>query len=178
MNEIETAWAAGLYEGEGCVSVARSKGGYFPVMAVGMTDEDIVRRFHVMVGFGNVGVVTRPHGWKTIYKWQSAQFVPIQALLCQFWPYLGIRRRAQFGRVFGEIQRERQDLGRLTRWVKIERGRQVETCVNDHRFDDANTYVRVNGQRGCRVCDRAYGRRYRQKMRTIVLGLKEKEEVA
>lgn len=38
-------------------------------------------------------------------------------------------------------------------------------CDSGHPFDEANTYVRPNGARTCRICRREYKRRHRIKKR-------------
>jgi hypothetical protein len=50
MADAHTAWAAGLFEGEG--TITRSNGR--ARLAIKMTDEETVRRFHKTVGAGVV----------------------------------------------------------------------------------------------------------------------------
>jgi hypothetical protein len=38
---------------------------------------------------------------------------------------------------------------------------QQHTCVNGHRFDEANTRITSKGQRACRACDATRSRQYR-----------------
>jgi len=49
----EVAWAAGLWEGEGCFTY-HTNPGHTPRCRLQMTDEAVVRRFHAAVGFGKV----------------------------------------------------------------------------------------------------------------------------
>ncbi len=49
MTEVELAWMAGIVEGEGCFCLRRGDRRYspeyrMPILRVGMTDEDVVRR--------------------------------------------------------------------------------------------------------------------------------------
>lgn len=37
-------------------------------------------------------------------------------------------------------------------------------CVNGHEFDEANTYRKPNGTRGCRACKRDAQARYKQRL--------------
>jgi hypothetical protein len=52
MNELEKAWLAGLFEGEGCVCIVgktdRYKGS--PRVIIGMTDEDVITRAANLMG--------------------------------------------------------------------------------------------------------------------------------
>src|SRR3990167_5406713 len=54
-DPIEIAWAAGLFEGEGCISVHRSKGRRpQPKLNIAMTDLEPMERFAKALGVGNV----------------------------------------------------------------------------------------------------------------------------
>jgi hypothetical protein len=94
-TDIDIAWAAGLFEGEGCFTASRNSSGRYPafVCCLGMTDEDVVLRFAAVVGCGTV----REHGdrrsnRKTRFDWSVsglAAYEVAEMLL----PYLGHRRR-------------------------------------------------------------------------------------
>lgn len=90
-SEIEIAWAAGLFEGEGCATMS-SHGGRTPHLLLCSTDEDVVLRFRRIVGEGNVYRRERPHGRKTTYQWSTAKKAGIERILFSFMPYLGKRR--------------------------------------------------------------------------------------
>jgi hypothetical protein len=47
-RDEEIAWAAGLFEGEGCVTRVRDR----LTPALVNTDEEVIRRFHEMIGIG------------------------------------------------------------------------------------------------------------------------------
>ena len=87
------AWAAGLFEGEGCMS-KRSKGNSYR-MILSMNDYDVVRRFHEAVGVGSLSEF-RPHvykdHWKTQLRWYLGTKKEIRNLLIKFLPYFGDRR--------------------------------------------------------------------------------------
>jgi hypothetical protein len=55
-KEIEIAWAAGLFEGEGTIVIAGNNGikGCRIQLAVEMVDEDVVRKFARIAGFGSI----------------------------------------------------------------------------------------------------------------------------
>lgn len=50
MKDVEAAWLAGLFEGEGCISLAGTR----VQLSIAMTDRDVVERFVSMVGYGKV----------------------------------------------------------------------------------------------------------------------------
>ncbi len=88
------AWAAGLFEGEGCFSSAGGRGLH---ASVNMTDEDVVRRFQSVVQMGII-YPRKPArvGWKPQWQWLIGSFEHFQALGAMLWPWLHARRRARF----------------------------------------------------------------------------------
>lgn len=92
------AWAGGLFEGEGCFCVNRQPSKSKPMAHVELcsTDEETVRRFHKVVGVGNVlGPYTyrlRPNN-KPYWKWKVNKFEYAQHIGAILWPWLGERRR-------------------------------------------------------------------------------------
>lgn len=95
-NRSEVMWAAGLFEGEGCISSWRRKDTHTPQLTMNLTstDEDVVRRFHGIVG---IGTVTGPHdrGHKPTWSWRASGFPSAQAVVAMLWDGLGIRRKAR-----------------------------------------------------------------------------------
>ena len=70
----EIAWAAGLFEGEGCISHMRRGAGEDLQIALVMTDEDVVRQFHEIVDRGKVYGPYHPpsHGDRRKQFWRWA----------------------------------------------------------------------------------------------------------
>lgn len=87
----EVAWAAGIFEGEGCFTIS---GGH-PRVKLNMTDEDTIRRFHDVVCVGQVRVddAQLKHGYKRQWEWYSASREGVIATIRLLWPWLGFRRR-------------------------------------------------------------------------------------
>ncbi len=104
-SETALAWAAGLFEGEGCITTYftynynkngdRSKN-RFPVvrLQLKMCDRDIVERFGQIVGVpkcaGPYG--KRKENWRPAYEWSCAKRQDVERILLSFLPYLGERR--------------------------------------------------------------------------------------
>jgi len=90
-------WAAGLYEGEGYCSFVKTKRWK---LALKMTDEDVVRAIHKVTGVGNVSgphhYPSTPNHYKSIYEWAVYKKDDIFKVICDFYPYMGERRRAKF----------------------------------------------------------------------------------
>jgi hypothetical protein len=96
------AWAAGLFEGEGCITSCRqlSTNGrytYQPKLSLEMTDKEIVEKFTEVTEFKGViyvRVKSNPKH-KTTYSWTLSRKKDCKDVLQLLWPYLGERRRAQ-----------------------------------------------------------------------------------
>lgn len=97
MSETD-AWAAGLFEGEGCIHPR--KDGRNVVLSLKMTDEDVVRRFALWAGCGTQ-ITARPPATpkgtsrKATWRWQTGRREDVIRLLNLMMPYLGVRRSAR-----------------------------------------------------------------------------------
>lgn len=97
-NEVDAAWAAGLFEGEGSFSVqTQKKGRKVQISArLAMTDYDVVRKFHAIV---QMGATHERHGRRPNEKpclvWCIGEAEKVRELIALFLPYLGERRRAK-----------------------------------------------------------------------------------
>lgn len=102
MTEIEAAWLAGLFEGEGCITAKKAAGNQ-RFLLIKMTDEDVVRKAHLIAGVGKVYGPYRAVNNKvrdtSHYKpfWQWSVFARDEVLLVgnAILPHLGERRRAK-----------------------------------------------------------------------------------
>lgn len=110
-DRAEVAWAAGLFEGEGCFTMTDHAGASRRLtqgrIELAMTDEDDVRRFHAVMGFGAVdGPLQRPSrgSRKPYWRWRAWTFETIQATVAMFWPWLGARRRARAREVLSGLR--------------------------------------------------------------------------
>lgn len=105
MTEIETAWCAGLFEGEGSIFVAIQKRNgkeYKYCRAVlKMTDFDVVEKFQKLVDCGTIVYQTdeckarEPEHYKRHCYWQLTNRNQLADLMLAFWEHLGERRRAK-----------------------------------------------------------------------------------
>lgn len=99
INREELAWAAGLFEGEGCFSVSTNKGDrkpkYSPSATVVSTDEDVLQRFALVIGFGTISSRPLLPKHKPIFAWHVQNFEHFQALVALLWPWLHNRRRTR-----------------------------------------------------------------------------------
>jgi hypothetical protein len=140
-TELDWAWAAGLFEGEGSIVnyIAQREGSSYRrrVLALKMTDEDVVRRFHSIVQAGRVTLRrSKNERHKDQWAWECTRWADIENTLRRFLPYLGERRReaAEFS---------------LAHPAFLPRTH----CLKGHEFTPENTYVHpASGSRSCREC--------------------------
>jgi len=101
MTGTELAWLAGVLEGEGCfyLTTRHNKDGTpRPLISIicCMTDEDVIRRIHMLVGSGNVHMRDRrPGGYKLAWTWQDSRVSTVVPLLTLLRPLMGARRGAK-----------------------------------------------------------------------------------
>lgn len=95
-NSLDIAWAAGLFEGEGSVFLAP---GGKARMSLNMTDEDVVKKFHSVVGCGQFRGPYARGIHKVRWDWTLSKHGDIERLYDKFKPYLGVRRSKRFREV-------------------------------------------------------------------------------
>lgn len=103
MSSLEDiAWAAGLFEGEGFFSQTmgppRKDGSRscYPEVGLVSADEDVLRRFHAIIGIGTVyhrKPETQRH--KETWGWQVSSISRVSFVYALLKPYLGERRLAR-----------------------------------------------------------------------------------
>ena len=88
-------WAAGLFEGEGCISYDKLAPNT-RILVIGMTDYDVMQDFVRLVGYGNLrGPIQRiTHGKrrKDFWEWRVKKRKEVTRILKLLLPYLGNRR--------------------------------------------------------------------------------------
>lgn len=94
---LNLAWAAGLFEGEGCITQAKRKDNKFEYrhLTLEMSDKDIVDKFQNILGCGSIRhrIRTDKPNSKPTWQWNLTNSVQISAILYAIYPWLGIRRR-------------------------------------------------------------------------------------
>ena len=97
MTATELGWLAGIFEGEGSLYFnvnKRSTGHWRAVIA--MSDEDVIRRFHQLVGVGSVvSRCARVEGYKAQWTWQISAQEDVLNFCGLLAPHMGERRLAK-----------------------------------------------------------------------------------
>lgn len=101
MNEVDTAWVAGLLEGEGCFSLYAPVGKARRVsVTCCMTDKDVIERLRTIVGAGNVYErKPRKDTWKPAWQWSLTTRPEVMQLIEELYPYMGRRRREKMDEI-------------------------------------------------------------------------------
>ena len=111
MIETELAWAAGLFDGEGSVSVnARTKA---LEISVGQKGRTVLDRFQAAVGVGRVYEYARDEpGGGTFFHYAVPNARHQLVLLRKLWPYLSEPKRDQARRAHAKLAEVRAELER------------------------------------------------------------------
>jgi hypothetical protein len=96
----ELAWAAGFFEGEGCITLSHTSGKQRPqlVLMVSQVDPWPMERFVEAVGIGTAQYV-EPR-WaprqQNVYRYRIVSFEKCQAVIAMLWPWLSPRRKETY----------------------------------------------------------------------------------
>lgn len=98
MSAEEIAWAAGLFEGEGCITFSLGARDGTWRMSLRMNDKDVVQRFVQAIGVGHVRPESsgnRPKHWSQQWGWTISTRADIVHSLDLMLPWFGERRSAR-----------------------------------------------------------------------------------
>jgi hypothetical protein len=116
-SDVERSWLAGLFEGEGCISLSRYKTmlkdntrskAVYPVVVIASTDNDVIRKFKRLVGFGRIhGPYWLKLSTKPQWHWRGSGWLVVNALWKLIGEHLGKRRKSRFREVLANEPAER-----------------------------------------------------------------------
>jgi hypothetical protein len=142
MTAAETAWVAGVFEGEGTFTYRTYSGtGRNQItLRIVMTDLDVIERLHTLTGVGNLyGPYTskqlKQDGTKrkSSYHWAITTQSDVIALGNALYPWLGERRKAKFLEVKKYYEEGKQFATKANgKWKGPQRG-------NDEHNNDTTT---------------------------------------
>jgi hypothetical protein len=157
VDTAEIAWLAGLFEGEGSISIAKNGG---TRLTIRMTDRDIIEKVDAIFPCTRIQTVTpKPaRGYtnqpKTQYAWRISDPERVREILVLILPWLGKRRS----------DRAREVLDHLETRPGIGWNRHKTHCAAGHEYTPENTYQRPGTtHRHCRTCRTAWAATYRAK---------------
>ena len=116
----EAAWAAGFFDGEGCIFVQRDRRSPAVSMSIAQASAsgvpEVLDRFSRAVGAGTVaGPRMVPSPWSKLpqYCWRLQRFAEIERVVAMLYPYADVVKREQMARCLERVRRSRA--GRRTR---------------------------------------------------------------
>jgi hypothetical protein len=103
-SEVDIAWAAGLFEGEGCLTISGTRWPHAR-LKLNMTDEEPVRRFHDIVGHGQVRQEDAQikYGYKRQWEWYVGNKEGVAAVIHLLFQQLSPRRQARAAELLANI---------------------------------------------------------------------------
>lgn len=158
-TDLQIAWLAGLFEGEGCMSIAKNGG---TRLTIRMTDRDVIERVNALLPGTKIQVVTpKPakaytNQPKTQYAWRISNPDQVRKILTMLLPHFGERRAAKAIEVLMHLD-SRVGMGGHQR-AKTH-------CPQRHLYSPENTYVNpTTGVRHCRTCRAGWDRAARSRV--------------
>lgn len=180
-SDVWRAWAAGLFDGEGCSSLLRHrthsgyKTGELSVTQSSLVGSpEVLRRFAAVVGAGYIsGPYPQRNTTMDVYRWKVAALSDVERVIAEMWPWLSTVKRTQAQQML-DVLRSQTALPRGNpAW-----GSRKTHCIHGHEYATARIrpYVgrgkdqqrRDNQQ--CLVCLRDYAKSQREKRRSAADG--------
>ena len=106
MIKAEVIWAAGFFDGEGCVSIARHKSGNHAIVVVGQVEPGPLHRFQSALGIGRIyGPYSRGGNRTPAYRWQAAALDDVIMVRDLLYPHLCDPAKRKFDDALSEDTR-------------------------------------------------------------------------
>ena len=176
-TDIWRAWAAGLFDGEGCSALLRHrthagyKTGELSVTQSSLVGSpEVLRRFAAAVGAGYIsGPYPQRNATMDVYRWKVAALSDLEHVIAEIWPWLGTVKRTQAQQTL-DVLRSQTTLPRGNpAW-----GSRKTHCINGHEYASARMRPYVSRGKGeqrrdnqqCLVCLRDHARSQREKKKS------------
>lgn len=141
-SDLEWAWVAGIFEGEGCINFVRKNS---VQLCISMTDKDVVERVVEITKVGSCRESRyRKPGYKPYFRWSIGKVDEVLEFLDKVDLYLGKRR-------WKKAQEAKQRLTGV---------RKPGFCKRGHQLDDETRYVSPKGKTECLICSREKAREH------------------
>lgn len=118
-REIEVAWAAGLFEGEGCFTssmrpIKRGQEKRYKqyLCKLHSTDLDVLQKFHRIVKVGTIGVVRKAQEHhKQQWYWATSSQEDFRYIVDLFFGHLGKRRQLRAMELMIDLDSQQETFG-------------------------------------------------------------------
>jgi hypothetical protein len=156
-TDVEWAWVAGVFEGEG--SISHSPANNSASLVVTMTDKDVIDSIARLTGVGTVNgpYLDKRRESKPIWRWTCTRQADFRVVAEKMLPWLHDRRSARLNHVLSLLR---------PYGVGKPKPKPKTHCIRNHKFTTKNTYTTKDGRRQCRTCRRTYKARKREEYNT------------
>jgi hypothetical protein len=93
MRDLNIAWAAGFFDGEGSTSVLKTKRDKYSYIRMSITQKDraVLDKFQSIVGVGKI----YKHNTRNTFSWDCYKQEEVFQVLDMLWPFLSDIKRTQ-----------------------------------------------------------------------------------
>ena len=107
-SDVELAWAAGFFDGEGCTSVLSAKRDRYTYLRMGVSQKNpaLLEKFQRIVGCGKIYKSNQ----RPIHSWDCYIEKDCEAVLAMLWPYIGEQKRKQADTARAKVKEVRDKL--------------------------------------------------------------------
>lgn len=141
LSQVEQeAWFAGLFEGEGCVSLDRQKRGMRRMLHIVSTDIDVLERAHAIAGCGTVTRKGVRGNRKPCWRWQVGRWRDVERVARLLLRYSLSRRARKLRMLLASPP------GKGLGYCPV--------CKTPFTGPDADVYRKKNGDVQCAPCTR------------------------
>ena len=129
MHKIELAWAAGFWDGEGCLTtVDNGKGNRYPQINISQAHPEVLVRFHKAMGVGAIHgpYETKKENWSEMYYYRVSHRQDQEIVIENLYDRVCSVKRQQIDRIMSQVKDARHYSRRLTH-------EQVAAVISDYK---------------------------------------------
>jgi|SRR3989304_8351593 len=151
INKEALAWAAGLFDGEGCTTISNRKtrpSGQIRLV-IGMTEIEPLRRFYDAVKIGKIyeGKKVRGKSRKVFHRYEAFGFRRTQAVIALLWNWLSQFKKIQARRCLLEARTWKKRVGQDVHLSKLTdiAVREIKKDLLNYRYGDLRRIAKRYG---------------------------------
>jgi hypothetical protein len=113
VHQLELAWAAGFFDGEGSVymrdSGNKNKAYLYATVAISQNDTEVLERFRAAVGLGSItGPVSYKDKTLPMYQLRIGSYPEVVKVKELLWPFLSSKKKEQFDHVLSIVHQTKK----------------------------------------------------------------------
>jgi len=93
MRQLDLAWAAGFFDGEGTTTTLNAKRDKYVYLrcSIAQKNVELLNKFKEVVGVGSI----YKSNTREVYNWNCYKYEEVIQILNALWPYLGEQKKQQ-----------------------------------------------------------------------------------